>query len=247
MFTFTKSRFANDFEMSEVERFWDNLAEHVYENANRKFNRVHNQRFTETIQRLSIDKESRVLNIWSRVGDGIPFFRKAFGEFELINAELSLRMLKASIKLNPDEKHVQTSLHELPFKDSFFDAVISLETLEHVPDPLLLLIELRRVIRHHGILVMSLPPSAAEWTSVINNIFRFHHGEGPHRFLAPPEVRKMLKEAGFKLLEYRGTLFLPFGGRWTDKLDRWLSGIIGRRPLLGQLGLRQFYVCTTAG
>jgi ubiquinone/menaquinone biosynthesis C-methylase UbiE len=245
--TFTKSRFANKFEMTEVERFWDNLAQHVYENANRKLNRVHNQRFTEAIERLSIDRESRVLNIWSRVGDGIPFFRKAFGEFELINAELSLQMLKASVKLNPGEKHIQTSLHKLPFKDSSFDVVISLETLEHVPDPLLFLMELRRVMENHGILVMSLPPSAAEWTSVINNIFRFHHGEGPHRFIAPPEVREMLSEAGFTLLEYRGTLFLPFGGRWTDKLDRWLSEKIGKKPFLGQLGLRQFYVCKNAG
>ena len=178
------SRYANKFVMSEVESFWDALAGHEYEEANRGMDRVHTQRFREAVRRLPVTEETRMLNIWSRVGDGVPFLRDAFGRFRLVNAELSLEMLRASRRLNPDEHHVQTSLHELPFLDSSFDVVMSLETLEHVPDPLLFLQEIRRVLVEGGILVMSLPPSAAEWTSVINNILKFHHGEGPHRFLA---------------------------------------------------------------
>jgi ubiquinone/menaquinone biosynthesis C-methylase UbiE len=240
------SRFANNFEMTEVERFWDALAEHEYEHANEKLDRVHTQRFREAIKRLPIESGSRVLNVWSRVGDGVPFLRKAFGDFELVNAELSLQMLKASAKLNPGERHVQTSLHELPFASSCFDVVMSLETLEHVPDPFLFLQEIRRILVQDGVLVMSLPPSAAEWTSVINNLLKFHHGEGPHRFIAPSEVKSMLVEAGLELLDYRGTLFLPFGGISTERLDGLLARMIGRGPM-GQLGLRQFYVCKASG
>jgi ubiquinone/menaquinone biosynthesis C-methylase UbiE len=240
------SRFANNFEMTEVERFWDALAEHEYEHANEKLDRVHTQRFREAIKRLPIESGSRVLNVWSRVGDGVPFLRKAFGDFELVNAELSLQMLKASAKLNPGERHVQTSLHELPFASSCFDVVMSLETLEHVPDPFLFLQEIRRILVQDGVLVMSLPPSAAEWTSVINNLLKFHHGEGPHRFIAPSEVKSILVEAGLELLDYRGTLFLPFGGISTERLDGLLARMIGRGPM-GQLGLRQFYVCKASG
>ncbi|MFO7915941.1 MAG: methyltransferase domain-containing protein [Candidatus Krumholzibacteriales bacterium] len=240
------SRFSNSFRMEEVEAFWDQLAEHEYEHANDKMNRVHTQRFREAIKRLPVTESSTVLNIWSRVGDGVPFLRKAFGNFRLVNAELSLEMLKASTRLNPGELHVQTSLHSLPFPDSSFDVVMSLETLEHVPDPLLFLQEIERVLVPGGVLVMSLPPSAAEWTSVVNNILKFHHGEGPHRFLAPSEVREMLREAGLKLEEYTGTLFLPFGGMAIERIDRFFARVIGKGAL-GQLGLRQFYVCRTAG
>jgi len=240
------SRFSNSFRMEEVEAFWDQLAEHEYEHANDKMDRVHTQRFREAIRRLPITEGSMVLNVWSRVGDGVPFLREAFGNFRLVNAELSLEMLKASTRLNPGELHVQTSLHSLPFPDSSFDVVMSLETLEHVPDPLLFLKEIERILVPGGVLVMSLPPSAAEWTSVVNNILKFHHGEGPHRFLAPSEVKEMLQEAGLKLEEYTGTLFLPFGGMAMEKIDRFITRIIGK-GLLGQLGLRQFYVCRTAG
>jgi SAM-dependent methyltransferase len=232
--------------MTEVEVFWDELAEHEYEHANDKMDRVHTQRFREAIKRLPIRESSTVLNIWSRVGDGVPFLREAFGSFELVNAELSLQMLKASRKLNPGEDHVQTSLHSLPFPDESFDVVMSLETLEHVPDPLLFLREIERILVEGGTLVMSLPPSAAEWTSVVNNLLKFHHGEGPHRFLAPSEVREMLREAGLQLLDYTGTLFLPFGGMSFERIDGLIARVIGR-GFLGQLGLRQFYVCRATG
>jgi SAM-dependent methyltransferase len=236
------SRFANNFEMTEIERFWDGLAAYEYKQANKKLSRVHTQRYREAIKRLPIEHDSTVLNIWSRVGVGMHYLRMAFGEFVLINAELSLEMLKASVKLNPGELHVQTSLHAFPFANASFDVVTSLETLEHVPDPLLFLREVRRVLVPDGVLVMSLPPSTAEWTSVINNILKFHHGEGPHRFLAPSKVRTMLAEAGLELTDYRGTLFLPFGGVSIERLDGFFDRMIGKGPL-GQLGLRQFYVC----
>lgn len=239
------SDYSNNFKMAEVESFWDKLAEHEYEHANEAKNRVHTQRFREAIRRLPIAPNAQVLNIWSRVGDGVPFLREAFGEFTLVNAELSLEMLKASTKLNPGEFHVQISLHEFPFRSMSFDTVMSLETLEHVPDPLLFLREIERVLVPGGTLVMSLPPSAAEWTSIVNSVLRFHHGEGPHRFIAPSEVKKMLTEAHLELQAYDGTLFLPFGGMFIEKLDNVLGRLFGKGPL-GQLGIRQFYVCKTS-
>ena len=240
------SRFANRFSMDAVREFWDEIAQHEYEHANERVSRIHTQRFRGTLLRLELREGMRILNIWSRTGDGIPFFRSKCPDIILINAEQSGGMLKVSRTDNPEEMHVQTSLHELPFLDASFDAVISLETLEHVPDPFLFLEELRRVIIPGKRMVMSLPPSAAEWTGVLNRLLRFHHGEGPHRFLAPREVKSMLGEAEFRLIEHRGTLFLPFGGTAVERFDNRLSRLFGSGPL-AQLGLRQFYVCEAAG
>jgi ubiquinone/menaquinone biosynthesis C-methylase UbiE len=232
--------------MDEVREFWDEIARHEYEHANERVSRVHTQRFRGALRRLHLEPGMRVLNIWSRTGDGIPFFRGACPEIMLVNAELSGRMLDVSRADNPEEMHVQTSLHELPFVDDSFDTVISLETLEHVPDPFLFLEEMNRVTKPGGRVVLSLPPSAAEWTSALNRLLRFHHGEGPHRFLAPRIVKEMLDEAGFELVDHSGSLFLPFGGMGVERFDDRLSGLFGSGPV-AQLGLRQFYVCETAG
>jgi SAM-dependent methyltransferase len=48
-------------------------------------------------------------------------------------------------------------LRKLPFGDDEFDLVVSFETIEHVPDPEVVLDEFRRVLRPDGLLVLSTP------------------------------------------------------------------------------------------
>lgn len=235
------SRYANRFSMDSVRLFWDGVADE-YGEENERVENIHTQRFREALRRLKLRPGTRVLNVWSRTGSAVPYMRMACADIAIVNAELSRGMLSQAARLHPSENFVQSSLHELPFGTSVFDTVLSLETLEHVPDPLLFLAEIRRVLVPGGDLVMSLPPSAVEWTSFLNNRLKFHHGEGPHRFLAPREVKRMLGEAGFELLEHRGTLFVPFAGAFFEWLDSSLSALFAEGPL-AQLGIRQFYVC----
>jgi 2-polyprenyl-3-methyl-5-hydroxy-6-metoxy-1,4-benzoquinol methylase len=235
------SRYANRFSMDAVRLFWDGVAGE-YGAENERVERIHTQRFREALRRLKLRPGMKVLNVWSRTGSAVPYLRGACEGLSLANAELSRGMLAQAIRLHPGEGFVQSSLHELPFGASAFDAVLSLETLEHVPDPFVFLTEVRRVLAPGGDLVMSLPPSAVEWTAFLNDRLKFHHGEGPHRFLAPAEVKRMLGEAGFELVEHRGTLFAPLKGAFFESLDAKLSALFADGPL-AQLGLRQFYVC----
>jgi ubiquinone/menaquinone biosynthesis C-methylase UbiE len=232
---------ADRFTMDDVRRFWDGAAED-YARENERIGWIHTQRFKEGLKGLSLKPGMRVLNVWSRVGGAIPHVRRACDDLRLINAELSFAMLKCSRAQFPGEAFVQSALHELPFADASFNAVLSLETLEHVPSPRTFLKEVRRVIVEGGTLVMSLPPSLAEWTSALNKLFGFHHGEGPHRFISPREVKALLANCGFHLTSHRGTLFVPIKGALFETVDAKLSTVFGDGPL-AQCGLRQFYVC----
>lgn len=234
----------NHFEMEDVRHFWDEVAQE-YEHENELVGWVHTQRFREALARLELEPGMSILNVWCRVGGAIPFLRSAEPGLRLVNAELSMGLLRKARSRYPQENFVQVSLHYLPFCSGSFDTVLSLETLEHVPEPMLFLSELRRVMRCGGTLVMSLPPSSAEWTSRLNSLLSFHHGEGPHRFLSPREVKKMLEASRLELLEHRGTLFLPLKWAIFERIDKKLSRAFGSSPL-ASLGLRQFYVCKAA-
>lgn len=52
---------------------------------------------------------------------------------------------------------VRGDICALPFSDNKFDILFALDVLEHVPDPLSALYELKRVLKEDGILIISVP------------------------------------------------------------------------------------------
>ena len=90
-----------------------------------------------------------------------------------------------SDRSNPD---VVCSALDLTFGDNEFDTVASTEVLEHVPDPLRGLREMRRVLKPDGMLILSVPQY---WTrhEVPHDYFRFPYDGLLH----------LLQASGFEL------------------------------------------------
>jgi len=229
----------NNFTINDVAAFWDKVAE-KYDSTNLKFEEAHYQRFEEAVKHLDIRSGSKILNIWSRTGNAIPFLRKKFAGIEIINMEVSDNFLKIALHKFPGENFMKTDLENLPFKNEFFDAVLSLETLEHTPRPSVLIKEFHRVLKPGGELIMSLPPKTARLAEKISYYLLGNHGEGPHKFLPSKTVKKIIAEAGFELVLHKGTLLFPFGPKWIRSFG---ERIIARsNGFVRELGIRQFYV-----
>jgi ubiquinone/menaquinone biosynthesis C-methylase UbiE len=233
--------YRNSFTMSDVRNFRDSEVER-YQSAHRGIEDTHFQRFREAMKYLNLKSSMKVLNICSIIGEAIPYLRDKYSNITLLNAELSKQFIKIAKQEYPTEIFVQTSLHKFPFKTGYFDYVLSLETLEHVPNPLLFLREIYRVLKSGGILVMSLPPKTAEWPLKIYEQFFPHHGEGPHQFLPSKVVKNMTREVGFNLILHKGTLLIPVGPTWLKNLGEHFIGRLQNTPF-SELGIRQFYIC----
>jgi len=123
-----------------------------------------------------------------------------------------------------------------------FDQVLSLETLEHVKEPVRFLKELYRVSKPESRLVLSCPPATSEIPYQIYTALFGGHGEGPHKFPSSKEVKKMFELSGWKLLIHKGSVLIPVGPGW---LQQWGEKIINRfqGTFIAELGIRQFYVC----
>lgn len=228
--------------MQDVRAFWDSVAD-IYVDTNDQISEVHNQRFTEAAKFLEGLKGNHILNVWSRDGGAIPNIRKLNKNFNLVNCELSPNMIRIGKKNFPNESFAEISLHNFPFRDEKFDMVLSLETLEHVPKPELFLKEVRRVLKKGGTLVMSTPPATAEIVRWVYELFFTDHGEGPHKFWSSYSVKKMLSNVGLKLIDHRGTVFMPIDVPFLRKAEQILDPLL-QIPLLREFGIRQFYVAT---
>jgi len=232
---------ANDFTIDQVRKFWDGVAD-IYDEVNKKIGPVHYQRFIESIKYLNLKNGDKVLNIWSRTGNAIPYLKNVEG-VEIYNLEVSPKMMARAKEKFPAENFILTDLKILNFPDNFFDAILLLETLEHTPEPLSLLKELKRVLKPSGRLVMSLPPKTAEIPLKIYEVFFKNHGEGPHNFLSSKTVKKMLTEVNFNLIFHKGTLLFPVGPEFLQRFAEKIIELFQRTPLK-EIGIRQFYVCS---
>jgi len=87
----------------------------------------------------------------------------------LFGVDLSLSMVKkAKEKLNQTGFFFQGDAQNLPCKDDFFMHVICSEVLEHLLDPSAALSEIARILKPHGIAIISIPNEL--W---INRVKRF--------------------------------------------------------------------------
>jgi len=98
----------------------------------------------------------------------------------------------------------------LSFEDSSFDRVLSLDVLDHVPDPEQAFRELFRVLDENGVLVFSVPFSANSRTDIIRATL---HSDGAIEHHFPPEYH------GNPVDPERGALcFRYFGWEVLDRL-----------------------------
>jgi len=227
--------------IDEVREFWDGVASH-YDEVNATFCWTHAERFL-TMQRYLPNRPGlNITNVWSRTGGAVPYIRQCCPDANLLNLEVSEAMLDIARSRYAGEAFMRTDLHDLPGDDESQDVVVSLETLEHVPDPLHFLLECYRVLRVGGRLILSAPPAWSETFLRVYERFFDNHGEGPHQFPAVGRVLRALEASGFAVTEHRGTVLLPVGPEWAKRSAEWMQQRFLRHLGTNRLGIRHFYI-----
>ncbi len=92
---------------------------------------------------------------------------------------------------------------DLPWNDSSFDLVICNSSFHHYPEPLKVLIEIRRILKSNGRIIIADP----WWSDLKRSLINWYLNtplnlEGDVRIYSEQEFRKMLLESGFTSIEY---------------------------------------------
>lgn len=140
---------------------------------------VEGSRMRRVVSRAKVAPGERVLEVGCEAGfllESLPAGATRVGLDIAGNALADARgRLGASVAL------AQGDGGRLPFKDGAFDVVVCSETLEHVPDPKLLIEEMHRVLKPGGRFVASVPYEAkldaAKRFFVRIGLFRLFFGE----------------------------------------------------------------------
>jgi SAM-dependent methyltransferase len=102
----------------------------------------------------------------------------------------------------------------IPLPDSTIDSALCTEVLEHCPDPVTLLLEVRRVLKTNGTLMLTIP-------------FLWPLHEIPHDWAryTPFALSSQLERAGFRVIEMRAL------GGYDKSLAQMLGLWLRRRPM----------------
>jgi len=103
-------------------------------------------------------KNKKVLDVGCEEGEVLKHLKKEFG------CEVTGTTLGAIYEQN---KHFikKADMHELPFEDNSFDAVLIMHTLEHAISPYIVLAEINRVLKIGGKIIVIMPEEGDVYTS----------------------------------------------------------------------------------
>ena len=128
--------------------------------------------------------------------------------------------------LDIDYRH--TTAEDLAAAGEQFDAILNMEVVEHVADPLAYLTACQQLLRPGGLMVCSTlnrnPKSYVMAIIGAEHIMRWLP-KGTHdwnKFITPDELFDLLKNAGLEPVDRKGFVFNPLGWSWSIS-DRDLS------------------------
>lgn len=103
-------------------------------------------------------KGKKVLDVACGEGYG-TYLLKKWGAAKVTGVDISKEALFVARDKFVDKgiKFIEHNVEELPFEDNSFDVVVSYETIEHLDNPEKFLMEIKRVIRGDGIIIVSCP------------------------------------------------------------------------------------------
>ncbi len=137
-------------------------------------------------------------------GDGRFLSRMRKAGWVVDGVDFDLKAIKtAEVKYGLRLHHGELST--AAFAEKTFDAVTMSHVIEHVPDPVALLVEIRRVLKPQGRLVLTTPNTQ----SLGHQLFRAHwFGLDPPRHLhlfSANSLRELARRAGFELQNINST------------------------------------------
>ena len=135
----------------------------------------------------------------------------------------------------------------IPCKDEYFDLVLCLVTLQHIPEDKVVIQEINRVLKKEGKIIITVLNKfgiTLKWLRItIRNLFGLKTGYAYFKAYTKRELMQLLEESGFQIQESYTTRFIPyrlrkkrFGEVLIGILFWFERNILSKMPVIKDMG-----------
>jgi len=115
-----------------------------------------------------LSKNGLVLESGCGLGKWVLFFKNR--GFKIIGCDIDYQALTSAKDYDPSAYLIRADVHNLPFKDCLFDAIISLGVIEHFKNgPHKILEETKRLLKPNGLLFVAVPHNSFFRRFIVNH------------------------------------------------------------------------------
>ena len=189
-----------------------------------------------------------LLDVGCAEGRALKYINEIFPGNDLIGVEASKELVSAGRKLYPDLNIFEGYAEDIATTAGIsreVDVALALAVLEHVPDPLLFLKSVGKVLRDDGCLIASTPVPFWDEIAVKAGLL----DDGQHiEHLDQKRLISLFREAGFEVLKYKRFMWGPWGvlpclGILPSmKLTVWVDSVLSNIPGVNWLCVNQLVV-----
>lgn len=131
--------------------------------------------------------------------------KKAYPNLQITGVDYYKKGINFARKTKPEIKFVVGDAHKLPFKNESFDIVTIIETLEHLEKPRAILVEIYRVLKNDGYIIIGQDTDSLLFRAIW---FLWTRGKGSvwtnsHiSCMQPMELLKLVRKSGFEIKDF---------------------------------------------
>lgn len=162
------------------------------------------------------------------MGCGTGWFSKRAAEAgaSVVSFDISRELVYKSRVKVISMPAVGNALH-LPFSSASFDVVVSSEVIEHTVSPASSIIEMARVLKTNGTLLLTCPNKKWNWLVSLASLLRIRPYHGYENFPGYFELEECVKQAGLKIDAHKGFHPWPFQIRYLHSLSARVDRVFG--------------------
>lgn len=145
----------------------------------------------------------------------------------VVSLDISFEMVKQA-RMKGCNQPINGSALDLPFQTRQFDIVISSEMIEHTPEPWTAVMEIARVIKPGGVIVLTCPNRTWQWLVDLGSRLKVRPFQGIENFPTFAELERYFVNSQLQIHEHIGFHPWPFQLRFLHPVSRAVDRRFGK-------------------